>query len=915
MDSSLQNFEKIKKKEGIKLLRVIRHLSTKKNNPPDLVQDLNNGRVFVVSSFPRHKQLPEKDANPRDCFNKYASFRHPTIVSFHPEILPDFSNPQIIRYAVPYYTRGSLESLILAESRGTYPKELTPTAKSIIVFGLAYALKILHSQNLFHGVMNTSHVLLSHNLHPSLSGYWLRELCDPSYFEHPERKSFLPTDGLEKPSAKTDIYSYGAILCCLIRHVTTYNWQSLNPNIPEPLRELIKNCLDYEPTNRPSIDDILSQIVNGPAVFNNTDSVQFQTYVNWLNNVQIERPILNPTELMQFANEKDMANMYKDLADHGNVHAHLLNGINKREGRGCSVNRNAALRSFRVAADAGIPEAQYQASVIMSNKPKTVQVRQEANQYLMKSADNGFTDAEYRYGLMLSRGDMMSKPDKKQAEKYLRAAAEKGNLNAQKLISEMYTSGAFGVYNSEDGAKFLKLAAYQGDVDSQMGYVRYLKSRKNSSDYQNEINDLLYRAALAGNKEAQIELAILITQGKCRLDSVDDEYKFIQAGAEDGKKEVCDYFANLVADKKVKLEDKNEELKYFKRAADNGNDNALYSCGMKLISTRYNKKDVELGLSYLKRSATEFKNPQSAYAYASHIIGSNTSMWPDEAEKFMKLAAENGVTEAKTSLAKYLKEKDPRVAQEYNENDENLKLPADKLFEIALKNLASSQTLEKETGVSYLKASADKGYAQAQRMYGAYILHGKFEKGDQNQHAKYYKMAADQGDAFAMARYGELLSDGDGVEMNPEEAMKYFKKAAEAGNGRAMYALGLMYEIGDGCEPDANKAIEYMRNATKASPPFKKAEKELRRMEAHQSVYRKYTEFTAPHEPSEDEDEEGDLKYFFFDQDDDDSHSEYDEYQEDMEYDERNDSDNDHNSDSEKFELYKPSKEMDIVVD
>ena len=916
MSISLQKSDKNKRKEGIKLLRVIRHLSAKKNSLPDLVQDLNNGRVFVISSFPRQKQLNENEINPRDYFAKYASFRHPTIVSFHPDILPDFSNPQVIRYAIPYYTHGSLESMLLSESRGTHPKEYNSTAKSMICFGLAYALKILHSQNMFHGVMTTSHVLLSHSLHPALSGYWLRELCDPSYFEHPEKKSFLPTDILEKPSTKTDIFSYGAILCCLIRHTTMYNGHPDNPNIPDLLRDLIKKCLDNEPTSRPTIDDILSQIVNGPAVFSNTDSSQFQTYVNWLNNIQIEKPIYNPTELMKFADDKEMANAYKDLADRGNIVAHLINGVNKREGKGCSVNRNAALRSFKTAADGGIPEAQYHASVIMSNKPKNAQVRHEANQYLKKAADNGFIEAEYRYGLMMSRGDVTMKPDKKQAEQYLRSAAEKGNINAQKLISEMYISGALGVYNSEEGYKFLKLAAYNGDVESELNYVKHLKSKKDSSNYQNEINDLLYRAALAGNKDAQIQIATLITQGKCHLDNIEDEYKFVQIAAQDGQKDVCNYFANLVVDNKVKLDNKAEEFKYIKLAAENGNDKALYQCGLALIAQRNNKKDVELGLKYLKKSATEFKNPNSAYSYASYIIGSNTSMWPEEAEELMKLAAENGVTEAKTSLAKYLKEKDPQIAQKYNENDENLKLPGDQLFENAIKRLSSEQNLEKETGILYLKTAADKGFATAQRMYAAYILHGKCEKGDEQQYAKYYKLAADQGDAFAMARYGELLSDGDGVEMNAQEAFKYFEKAAAAGNGRAMYSLGLMYEIGDGCNKDIKKALEYMEKATQASPPFKKAKKELKRMEAHESVFEEPSDFLTPEEPSDDEDEEGDLKYFFKDDED---------YEED--YDEADDSDTDDygadfdnnnrggDSDSDKFELFKPNKEMDIVVD
>ena len=818
--SPLENGEREGQK-NIELLHPIKHLTQKKGRTIDLVQDLSKGRIFVVSSLPSNgRKMGEKEA-----FAKYA-INHPTIASFHPDFLPSFSEKLFVKFAVPFYTNGSLKQMIEKEKSGKQPIEWNNTKKSIFIFGFAFALKILHTNDLCHGCLSPSQIFLSAFYEPLISGYWLRDLCDVKSLETPDSKSFVPDETFEPISKKTDIFSYGAILCSIIRKTPVYDLNDENPSVPDELQQLIRKCLEINPDNRPDADIILSTLINGKALFKGTDSSEFKDYVNWLNDIKIERPIVPETQLFNFADEKDITEELKNLADAGNAHAQLLNGINRREGYGCSVNKNAALRSFRSAADAGVAEAQYCSSMIMGIKPRNAKIKQDANNYLVQAAENGFTEAMLKLGTMLARGETFPR-DIKRARQFLTSAAENGSLEAQMQLAELFKGGAFGAFDNLNAMKYYRLAALQGDDKAQYEYAK-LAIENNFVENIEEGLAMLYRSTVQGNSDALLFTGKLIAQGKMKIDSFDEELDFLKRASEAGQKDATNYYSQLITNKTVRPKDPVEATKYLKTAAESGNAEAIAEYAERLLNGIGIKVNQKEALKYFFISAEKHKNPDSAYYYAELLI-KNNSGWTEEASRFMKIAADAGNKIAIARYGYHLKGLNKYIKQIEDITDSSL------LYKISMAIFKGHPSnSEKRSAVKLLKNAADLGNSDAQRQYATLCYKGKVPSSDTMMYFDYLKLAADQGDVKAQCRIGNMLSDGDGCEQDPKLAIEYFEKAASQGSSYANYALGLMYEIGDGCKADLRTAIKYMKKATTPpnGTPYNKAKDELKRMES-----------------------------------------------------------------------------------
>ena len=829
-------------------LKVIKRLSTSKTRTTDLVQDLKNGRIFVISIFPKSKSEEAQNMTAQKYYDKYGRLSHPCLAPMHGNYLPNFDEKNTIKFAMPYFINSSLANVISLEAVGRHPFLWTPTKKSIVAFGIAVAIKALNHEKIVHGLLYPSNILLTRTFEPLVSEFWMREVYDLTTID-PTNKSFINLDEELQPSS--DIYSFGCILCSMIYKEKVFSESLRNTKAPEALNNVIQSCLEPDPKKRPTIDSILEQIINKHAVFEGTDNAAFSAFVNRVSKAKIERPVFRNVPIPPYADDKKIAEQYKALTDAGDAHAALLNGINRREGRGCSVNKNAALKSLRVAADAGVAEAQYHSSIIMSTKPKNQKVRTEANNYLVEAADNGFADAQYRLGMMLERGDNFPY-NAKLAEKYLKLAADQGHLDAQVQISELYKNGGFGAPDEESCIKYKKLAAFQGNGEAQLSYANYLISKDFESN-KHEITELLVRASSQEISEAQSVIAKLITEHKISLDTREDEMKFIRISATSGKDpSVAEYFSDLVASGEVVLDNPTEAAKFFKMAADRGNDRAMVEYSKILFEGRGVNANVEEALNYLKLSADLNKNPESAFNYADKKLGCRKDNQEiKNCMSYMEMAADAGLPQAQTCYGTHISDTFPMKAKEYLEKaaEQNYAEAHFQLYRLFSKDKIDKEGNNKQTGLEHLKKSADLGLPKAMYQYAKQCVKHKCLKGDDDLYVKYYQMAADAGDDKAQCRYAEMLSDGDGVEMNLPLSAQYFEKAAKQGNKKACFSLGLIYEIGDGVQADDKKAKSYMKKAAdkENGKPYRGAATELERMNEPQGKFY--------HENNDDEEE------------------------------------------------------------
>ncbi|EAY20885.1 protein kinase, putative [Trichomonas vaginalis G3] len=836
------------------MLRVIQQLSDKKNHSTDLVQDLSRGLIFVLSKFKRDLTDKSKKTDANEYYKKYSTISHACLASPHRTYQFDFSDNQYIRYTMPYFLNSSVSSMIDQEKRGKHPISWTVTKKSIVAYGIAQGIKALHSQNIIHGLLTPSNVFLSRTFEPLISEFWLRELYDISDIDANTSKSFLPTDNTEILAPPYDIYSFGCILACLLHKSTKFEVSFVNNASSDPMIDLIKKCIDSDPKNRPTIEEIINQMSSDHVVFSGTDITEFTKYVNKISNSTVERVESTPIPIPPMQDDHTLADQYRTLADSGDAHAHLLNAINRRKGRGCSVNKNASLKSFRFAADAGNPYAQYQASYYMVSKPKSLN---EAIAYLTSSADSGYQDAQYRLGLMYAHGEGVS-TDPKLAEKYLRLAADQGHLNAQKTVIEYIMNGTLQNQDPSVLAHYQCLAAWQGESQAQLSYAKYLIDKAFEENKQ-DIVELLTRASDQGNNEAQMIMAKLITQNKLSLFNRYDELRFIRLGAEMGDTEVATHYSDLISSGKVQVDDPVLAAKYFKMAADKGDDRAMVQYAQILREGKGVNVDKNGCYSYLKRSAEEKHNAESAYKYVDMKLAEGNK-WNSDLEKFMKMAADAGHPLAQTRWAIHIKNSEPESAKTYLENAARQNEPR-AYYELADYYLTGKfMSDDKLLPARLMKGAADLGYVEAMRKYAKFCVLDKCLPTDNvKTAAEYYKMAADLGDEKSQYRYAEMLADGDTLDEDIQQAVYYFELAAKQGNPKANYALGLIYEMGEGpIQKDEKKARAYYKKAINPSnnqKGYRPAKSALARVDDNSSSVRG-SPYRYPADDSDEEEEE-----------------------------------------------------------
>jgi TPR repeat protein len=129
---------------------------------------------------------------------------------------------------------------------------------------------------------------------------------------------------------------------------------------------------------------------------------------------------------------------------------------------------------------------------------------------------------------------------------------------------------------------------------------------------------------------------------------------------------------------------------------------------------------------------------------------------------------------------------------------------------LALACLSMSAALSQEElvpDVSGIRASAERGDADAQLLLGAFYYNGKYGLPRNYDVAfHWYRRAAEQGLPIAECTVGSCYLTGlEGVvAKDVGEALKWYRKAAEHDNPQAIYYLGTTYER----EPDVRDLVQ-----------------------------------------------------------------------------------------------------------
>jgi TPR repeat protein len=113
-------------------------------------------------------------------------------------------------------------------------------------------------------------------------------------------------------------------------------------------------------------------------------------------------------------------------------------------------------------------------------------------------------------------------------------------------------------------------------------------------------------------------------------------------------------------------------------------------------------------------------------------------------------------------------------------------------YELGCRYLNGSHCFDKNLpeGVRYIRMAAEKGYAGAQALLGAYYRKGLGVPQDWDKSFHWYLLAANQGYAPAQHNVGNAFKNGQGVDKDIDQACIWWQKSADLGCHEAQYNLG-----------------------------------------------------------------------------------------------------------------------------
>jgi clan AA aspartic protease (TIGR02281 family) len=200
---------------------------------------------------------------------------------------------------------------------------------------------------------------------------------------------------------------------------------------------------------------------------------------------------------------------------------------------------------------------------------------------LLAKAQGGDAQAQIRMGIRYLQGTGVTQ-DLKEAAKWFRLAADKGNTEALGFLGAIFHDGGNGVAQDyREAAKWYRLAAQKGDADAEdtLGDIFYTGGAGVTQDFKEAAK--WYRlAADHGNAEAQLRFGYMNYNGQGVTQDYKQAMKWYRLSANQGNADAQFFFGNMYYEGKGVVQDYQEAVKWHRLAAQQGMPRAQLSLGI-----------------------------------------------------------------------------------------------------------------------------------------------------------------------------------------------------------------------------------------------------------------------------------------------------------------------------------------------
>ncbi|GES84522.1 kinase-like domain-containing protein [Rhizophagus clarus] len=249
-------------------------------------------------------------------------------------------------------------------------------------------------------------------------------------------------------------------------------------------------------------------------------------------------------------------------------------------------------------------------------------------------------------------------------------------------------------------------------------------------------------------------------------------------------------------------------IEWYQRATDNGNVTAkLYLANCYRLGNGV-EKDVTKAFNYYKTLAEKGISDAQHQLGNCFYNGIGTKIDKEQAFYWHEKAANNGNIITKNIFERHYNKKISHIKKEkVKEIKFHRLIYFEGLRRIGINNYFGAGTKKNyKKAFHYFQRAAANGNKFAQYNLGDCYKNGEGVIKDERKAFELYQKSAEQGCKNAQYRLGNCYYKGIGVDINRVTAFELYKITAEKEHNGAQYTLGILHEYGEGIEKDLRKA-------------------------------------------------------------------------------------------------------------
>ncbi|RAL21447.1 NACHT domain-containing protein [Thermoflavimicrobium daqui] len=343
-----------------------------------------------------------------------------------------------------------------------------------------------------------------------------------------------------------------------------------------------------------------------------------------------------------------------------------------------SQDSNHGESLIRMAAEAKDVQAMNHLGMRLIRGDGIEQDEQQGEEWLRKAADQGFARAmsnlgDYLYTVkkeiieakywfnkatklgcpraMYRLSTFLFKNNNKEGEKWLKRAAEAGEVHAMIAMGQYMIEGKYLSRNPEAGVTWLERAASAGSTDAMIQLVkRYFTGNGVKRDWQRG-EKWLKRGANTGNEMMMLQLGKHLLKGTYVIPRIEDGLLWLEKAAL--KNTHClQELIRFYIDSPREIQDINRGLELLHRWIETGQKQAMYELGRRYLRGNGLPQNLEEGEKWLEKAAYAGLSQAMNDLGNGYLDGEYLPKNSDKGIAWLEQAAEEGDTSAMYSLGK-----------------------------------------------------------------------------------------------------------------------------------------------------------------------------------------------------------------------------------------------------------------------